>query len=281
VRHAKTQQMIDEARSILAAYHPMTVRQVYYQLVSQVIENTLSRYKAVSDALVDARREGLIPWAWIEDRLRVPRGLGDGWRSAEGYLDAAIDALGDSYSAALWPTQPRYVECWLEKDALSGIFADALADYNVALNVGRGYDGWSSIHNAAGRFRGAGSVILYFGDFDPSGDDMVRSLRDRLADCDAFPEVLKVALTREDIERYSLPPNYTKPTDSRAAKHIARYGDLSVELDALAPPVLRTRIVEAVEAHLDLAALRAAREQEAQGRVWLAEQVAAIKAARE
>jgi hypothetical protein len=32
-----------------------------------------------------------------------------------------------------------YVEVWLEKDALSGIFEDVLRPYGVTLNVGRGY----------------------------------------------------------------------------------------------------------------------------------------------
>jgi hypothetical protein len=47
----------------------MTVRQVYYQLVSrQVIENSRSSYQSVSKALVAARREA-DPWEYIEDRL--------------------------------------------------------------------------------------------------------------------------------------------------------------------------------------------------------------------
>jgi len=280
-RHAKTQRVIEEARAILAAFHPMTVRQVYYQLVSrQVIENNRGAYQGVSDALVAARRECTIPWRWIEDRLRVPRGLGDGFTSVEGYLDFMIDRIVSGYSAATWPTQPRYVEAWLEKDALSGIFADALRPYNVGLNVGRGYDGWSSIHNAAERFREApqvASCILYFGDFDPSGEDMVRSLAERLGDQGAAPEIVKVALTVEDIERYHLPPNFTKPTDSRAAAHVARFGDLSVELDALPPNMLRDRIIEAVEQSLDMDALGEVRAHEAENRAWLVEQVEAIK----
>ena len=123
MRHKKTQAIIDAAYAILSDFSPMTVRQVYYQLVSrQVVENSRSAYQGVSDALVAARREGIIPWYWIEDRLRVPRGLGDGWDSVEEYLDEQIDSLVNGYSAAIWPGQPRYVECWLEKDALSGIF---------------------------------------------------------------------------------------------------------------------------------------------------------------
>ena len=75
-RHEKTVQLIETAKSILAEQHPMTVRQVYYQLVSrQVIENKRVAYQAVSKALVEARLQGVIPWAWIEDRLRRPRSV--------------------------------------------------------------------------------------------------------------------------------------------------------------------------------------------------------------
>jgi hypothetical protein len=272
-RHAKTQRMIDEAHDILAAFHPMTVRQVYYQLVSrQVVENNRGQYQAVSDALVAARREGTIPWEWIEDRLRGLRGGLDGLNSVEAFLDHEVANFARGYSAAVWPTQPRYVEVWLEKDALSGIFEDVLDTYNIGLNVGRGYDGWSSIHNAAARYgTGEQATTLYFGDFDPSGEDMVRSLRYRLADQCADPEIIKIALTVEDIERYQLPPNFTKPTDTRRGAFVARFGDLSVELDALPPNVLRERIVEAVEGHLDMEALRAVREQEIRQETQLVE----------
>jgi hypothetical protein len=75
-RHAKTEALIEAAAAILAEHHPMTVRQVFYRLVSrQVIENTRSAYQAVSKALVAARRDGLIPWEPIEDRFRQPRAV--------------------------------------------------------------------------------------------------------------------------------------------------------------------------------------------------------------
>lgn len=258
-RREKKQRIIDEAYSILSAFHPMTVRQVYYQLVSrQVIENNRSAYQGVSDALVEARREDEIPWAWIEDRLRRPRAV-NMW---DNLADFAKDALS-SYKRDIWPEQESYLEVWLEKDALSGIFIDVLLEYGVTLNVGRGYDGWSSIYNASERFACYDDVtVLYFGDFDPSGDDMVRSLEVRLADLESYPDIIKVALTREDIQRYRLPPNLTKPTDSRRAAFVAKNGDLSVELDALEPAILRARLTAEVERHMDLDALEKVREVE-------------------
>ena len=57
-RHAKTLRIIEAAGEVLAEQRPMTVRQVYYQLVSrQVIKNTRSQYQAVSNALVAAHVE--------------------------------------------------------------------------------------------------------------------------------------------------------------------------------------------------------------------------------
>jgi hypothetical protein len=251
-RHAKTRRLIEEARLVLAEHHPMTVRQVYYQLVSrQVIENSRSQYQSVSNALVEARKEEIIPWEWIEDRLRRPRSVSM-WAGLADFAETAREA----YRRDVWATQPGYVEAWLEKDALSGIFQDVLEGYGVTLNVGRGYDGWDSIRNAAGRYGdGEAVTVLYFGDFDPSGEDMVRSLRERLAFFDCFPEIIKCALVPEDITRYHLPPDFTKTTDTRRAAFVERYGDLAVELDALPVDVLTARLRSEMEARLDLEAL--------------------------
>lgn len=266
-RQAKTQTIIDKAHDILEGFHPMTVRQVYYQLVSgQVIENNRSAYQAVSNALRDARLEGAIPWEWIEDRLRRPRRVAM-WNDLKDFSFVA-----HQYKRNVWPTQLRYLEVWLEKDALSGIFEDVLAEYGVTLNVGRGYDGWSSIRNAALRFgNGRRVTVLYFGDFDPSGEDMVRSLGDRLAQLESMPKIIKVALTMEDIDTYNLPPNFTKTTDSRRNAFVEKHGDVSVELDALPPDILRTRLTEEVEQRMDMEALRSVQELQEQERTKLIE----------
>ena len=65
--------------------------------------------------------------------------------------------------------------------------------------------------------------VLYFGDFDPSGEDMVRSLRERLRNLGSRPDIIKSALVFEDIERYRLPPDFTKATDTRRSAFVARY----------------------------------------------------------
>lgn len=260
-KQTKTNIRLQIAIEILEAHHPMTVRQVYYQLVSrQAVENKRTMYQAVSDLLVDARKNGTIPWGWIEDRLRRPRSV-PMWDDLADFSETVRRA----YRRDVWATQPLLVECWLEKDALSGIFENTLRPYGVTLNVGRGYDGWDSIKNAAGRWGDGSKVaVIYFGDFDPSGEDMVRSLKERLWFFDCYPELVKCALTADDIALYNLPPDVTKRSDARTATFIEQHGDISVELDALPIDVLRNRIISEVERRLDLGALQETRETEAE-----------------
>lgn len=255
--HKKTVELIRSAHHVLEEYHPMTLRQVFYRLVSlQVLKNTYGRYKALSRALVTARQEGMIPWDWIEDRLREPRQVAM-WDDLSDFAEAAARA----YRRDVWATQPRYLEVRLKKDALSGIFGQVLKRYGVTLNVGRGYDSWTSIHVAARRLDDH-TTVLYFGDFDPSGEDMVRSLAERLAFFGCCPEIVKVALNLEDIERYDLPPDFTKASNSRRDAFVAKYGDVAVELDALPPNVLAQRLESAVSGRLDMGALESTWEQE-------------------
>lgn len=258
--HKKTLDIIETALDILSEHKPMTVRQVYYQLVSrQLIENSKSSYQSVSTALVMARQKQIIPWTWIDDRLRRPRTVSM-WDGLASFAETAIRA----YRRNVWAEQDTLLEFWLEKDALSGIFEDILNPYGITLNVGRGYDGWTSIFNASKRYgSGEGVVILYFGDFDPSGEDMVRSLKERLAFFESCPEIVKMALTHDDIIKHDLPPDFAKKTDTRARGFIAKHGDISVELDALPIEILKNRIIEGVKAYIDLKALQRVKELEA------------------
>jgi hypothetical protein len=244
----------------------MTLRRVHYRLVIRddtTYRNTLGDYKQLSKWLVRLRLEGVVEWEWVVDRLREPRGR-PMWRN----LPAFVEAARRSYYRDVWQGQPEYLEVWLEKDALAPLFEEALEPYGVTLNVGRGFDGWTSIKEAAERFgSGEAVTVLYFGDFDPSGEDMARSLQERWASPGlpgggSFPDVVKCALTFGDIARYELPPKLTKKTDTRSPAFVARYGDVAVELDALPTSVLQERIRDEVEHRMDLEALERTREEE-------------------
>jgi hypothetical protein len=273
--NAQVEAVREAAREELAAHHPMTLRQLHYRLVSRddvVHPNTISAYNTLSGWIRDDRLDGTVPWSWVEDRLRRARGW-TGWDDPSKFLGEVLSG----YRRDPWQddAQDHYVEVWCEKDALSGIFTYVLRYYRVTLNVGRGYDGWSSIKRAADRYqywdeiRLAPTTVLYFGDFDPSGEDMHRSLVERLNELDAYPDVVKVALDLDDARR--LPGDVTKAGDSRAAAFVARYGNLAVELDALPVEDLQQRIRDGVESLMNMDALRESHRLEREQREQMSE----------
>jgi hypothetical protein len=88
--------------------------------------------------------------------------------------------------------------------------------------------------------QGRPAVLIYAGDFDPSGEDIDR---DFVARTDCFDEVVRVALTPEQVVRHALPPQPGKTADPRAGAFVGRHGRLvQVELDALPPDVLRDHV---------------------------------------
>jgi hypothetical protein len=264
----KTLELIQHAYNILNEYNPMTLRQVYYQLVAKhIIDNKSSEYHKVGNALVKGRQEGIIPWDWIEDRGRHPRTV-NMWQDLPDF----IETVKNAYRKDIWESQPAYIEVWLEKEALSGIFTDITSQYGVTLVVGRGYNSWSAYSEASKRFCDIDKpiTILYFGDFDPSGEDIFRVLGNSLEFFGSSPKIEKVALTAKDVTEYDLPPDYTKKTDSRSKNFIEKHGDIAVELDALPVKILQQKIRDSIEDHIDLEALEKIRTIENKERQELA-----------
>jgi hypothetical protein len=93
------------------------------------------------------------------------------------------------------------------------------------------------------------AVLLYAGDFDPTGEDIDRDFVERV---DAFAVVRRIALNADQVDEYRLPSAPGKETDSRAAAFVARHGRLlQVELDALDPDGLRGLYADAIRDHSD------------------------------
>jgi len=94
--------------------------------------------------------------------------------------------------------------------------------------------------------------VVQLTDFDPSGEDMVRDLNERLTRYGATNfDVVKVALNVDQVKQYNLPTAPAKKTDSRFNAFAAKYGSEVVELDALPPDVLETIVSNAINAVID------------------------------
>lgn len=251
---------------LLEADHPMTVRQVFYQLVShRVISKTEAEYKqTVVRLLTTMRRAGELPFGWIADNTR--------WMRKPRTYSSMHDMLrvtAETYRRSLWDGQAVYVEIWLEKDALAGVVYEETGPWDVPLMVTRGYPSVSYLYEAAEAIaaRGKPACLYYFGDWDPSGVDITRAVERGIREFapEAEIEFERIAVTPQQIEEFGLPTRPTKKTDSRSKNFTGE----SVEVDAIPPTVLRKLVRESIEKHIDRRALAKTRQIEAAERETL------------
>jgi hypothetical protein len=250
-------QIIEQANQIVADYqaqgYQLTLRQLYYQFVARdLIENTQKEYKRIGGIINDGRLAGLIDWRAIEDRTRNL----DVKDYSYGSPAQAINLTAESYVLDKWGGQPKYVEVWVEKEAMDDIVLQACADRVVPHFCCRGYVSQSEMWGAAMRLirrenRGKDVTIIHLGDHDPSGIDMTRDIQDRLRTFGSQATMIRIALNMDQVEQYQPPPNFAKTTDSRFADYMAEYGNESWELDALEPRMLDTLVRETIEQHVD------------------------------
>lgn len=251
---ASGQKLVGEIKTIMEEFGSMrmTIRQIYYQLVSRhIIPNNLNAYKNYDRIITRAREEDLIDSYKISDTSK-PVLIWKSWDSLADYLDS----VKYGYNKTKWTEQEQYVEIWLEKDALRGVFENTVSRYDVPLVIGRGYQSHTNLVRAKDRIRermdeGKSVHIVYFGDFDPTGLDIPRQIKDKLESMGLEFDFHRVAITPEQIAQYQIPPIPTKKSDSRAGKFIKEHGDQAVELDALNPKVLQELLENSIKAYLD------------------------------
>jgi hypothetical protein len=233
---------------IVAAMRPMTVRQVFYQAtVRGLVEKSERGYDKVQVDLTRMPRAGELPYSWLTDNTR--------WQRKPPSYSSVDEALAETarlYRRALWRDGSVYCEIWLEKDALAGVVYPITSEYDVPLMVARGYSLLSFLHNAAediGQL-GVPVYVYHFGDFDPSGVNAAETIEATLREFapDAEIHFERLAVAPEQIAQWSLPTRPTNTSDSRAK----RFGPISVELDAVAPDMLRDLVRVVIEQHLSL-----------------------------
>lgn len=257
------------AEAVLRTYsEPITIRQLHYRLVAQGMTNDVNHYKRVISAMTDARWNGSVRFGAFVDRERsmsgeteaAPVSLKDEVERAQYQIQAWME----NYHLNRWENQRAYVEVWIEKKALQGVFEGPCEKLRVALAPCKGYPSLTFLHEAKQRFsdaedRGQDSVILYFGDYDPSGEDIPRSVKENLLRMGIEVEVERVALTAEQIEEMGLPSVPAKEGDSRSRTWS---GDGAVELDAIEPAQLAEMVTGAIVERFDPELFRKLRVRE-------------------
>jgi hypothetical protein len=247
--------------AIVEEMAPMTVRQVFYQAtVRGLVEKAESGYAKVQTDLVLMRKSGELPYDWLADNTR--------WMRKPTTFDSIEDALANTaqfYRKALWQDINRYVEIWLEKDALAGVVVPITSAFDVPLMVSRGYASLSFLHSAAEHIEEIDkpTFIYHLGDFDPSGVNAAEKIESTLREMAPYDDITfeRIAVTPKQIAEWNLPTRPTKASDSRAKG----FGPVSVELDAIDPNRLRALVQAAIEKHMQprqFEILKAAEESE-------------------
>jgi len=249
----------------------ITLRGLHYQLVGLGMTNDVTHYKNVVATMTKARWEGVLEYGAFMDHERDTIG----WTNfretdVDSAIDNAIDQIkewANDYTKNRWENQPIYPEVFIEKKALQGYFEDVCRNWGVALNPCKGYPSITYLNLAKDRFRsaqrnGKKCVILYFGDYDCSGEDIPRSIDASLQKMGLVGvEVRRIALMEKQVKAWKLPFAPTKKTDSRGNN----WGGLGqVELDAVSPEKITELLRGAIESVFDTDLHNELMEQEEQ-----------------
>jgi hypothetical protein len=238
---------------IVEQFSPATVRQVFYQAVNQglVPKSESKGYRVVQRRLVALRGSWAIPYGDIVDGTRYVHGY-----RRYNDLDEFTSYAAGLYRKDYWATSEVNVEVWLEKDALKGVLIPTVVnECGLGLHVTRGFASITYLQEAAEQIEAEGrpTYVYVLTDFDPSGVVIAEKVEEEVAKRAPLSDITveRLAVNREQIERWSLPTRPTKTSDTRAHRFRQLHGTNSVELDAIPPDELRRLVKDAIDSHME------------------------------
>lgn len=261
------------------------LRGLFYALVSTgVLPNTRGAYKGLSKCLSKARKRGLFPWNLLQDstrptfnREKSPITLESLERWGDEYATDALEEIRDqvlkiqnpdfSYSAFKWEGQKKRVVICCEKEGGAKAIASLTRKWKVEVNATRGYSSTTNVRELALRLHALSEIesveeleVILVTDYDPSGEDIVRFMRETLRyDFGIEANVHKVLVTRAQIDEHELPSTPEDADERAKMMRDPRFknwddGFFRVELDAMlaiVPDSFRSVLNEAVAVHFD------------------------------
>jgi len=222
----------------------LTLRGLFYILVSKgLIPNTKSAYKGLSRVLSKRRYEGKFSWDLIKDETRPSINLEDYEyyptrplseeelkRAILNYIEQHTDV-----SVNPWEDQKYRVIVVVEKRALYDHFKRFIREvfpFGVYRVIPiRGYDSATDVKKVSDLVRSIREfheqmpVILQFGDFDPSGEDIKRDFQERVKMLSKTKDIIfdVVAVKIDHIFKYNLPASPESLEEIEKLKRDPRY----------------------------------------------------------
>ena len=253
-------EIVEQLAKIVDSYDTgVTLRQLFYRLVSTgVLRNTKPEYNQLSSRTAEARRAGTFPA--LIDRGRSLHRF-QTWNSPQ----EALTSTAERYRRDRTEGQPVTIYIGVEKAGLVELLLAWFGDLGFPVVATSGYTSQTFVDviEEDAQRQGRPAVMLYAGDFDPSGEDIIRDLEAR----SSFDTVERVALNSKQVDQFDLPPELGKASDTRATAFMERHGKLvQVEVDALPPDVLKTLYTDAIDKHHDPYIYNRVLERESQER---------------
>jgi len=270
---------VDRVLARFARQLPLTIRQVWYALVSDgVLPKEERAYKRLVEVLGMARRSGRIAWEAVRDDTQVE--VEPAAFAGPQEFGRALLAAADDYRLDRQAGQSVRLEVWSETAGMVPQLAVVADPFGVPVYSGSGFNGLpakraAALRAAAGRHRDV--RIFVVSDWDPSGLHLYSALAE---DVTAFAAVdapgtriafERLAVTEQQIADHQLPTAAPKTTDNRAFP-----GTSTTQAEALPPDVLAAVLRTAIEAHRDPDVLAAVLEREAQQRTAILRRLRAL-----
>ena len=242
--------LIEAMYTVTEAAQPITGRGIGYKLFASGLIPSMERaeMQRVYRLLKEAREQGRIPWAWIVDETRELERVST-WANPADYARA----VARSYRRDFWDQQPVRVMVVSEKGTVRGLLRPVLDHFAVGFQVMHGFSSATIVYDISRDDDGRPLIILYVGDFDPSGMYMSeKDLPNRFSKYDGnHVTTRRIALTRKQVKGLPSFPAADKRKDPRYKWFRSNYGDRCWELDAMDPNDLRVCVERAIVALIE------------------------------
>ncbi len=238
------------ATDIACDEHPITLRGLFYRIVSAgfLPSTDKEHYTRLGRVMTRLREDGAFPFEWLVDNVRTSL-KPSSWAGIEEF----VTTVQRAYRKDFWAQLPRYVHLIVEKDAMAGVVQPVTREFDVTLSPIRGYASLSFAHEIASTWNRIEKPIhaFYLGDFDPSGFDLERDIKEKLHRYCRRPfRWRRLGVNAQDFDEFDLLKLEPKQTDKRYQKFVAEHGTACAELDAIPASEIRRRVKEAIESHI-------------------------------
>jgi hypothetical protein len=247
--------LIEAMYGIAKAAQPITGRGVGYKLFTAGLIPSMAtkEMQRVYRLLKEARERGIIPWECIVDETRELERVST-WADPAAYART----VAHSYRRDFWLQQARRVRVVSEKGTVSGLLRPVLREFAVGFQVMHGFSSATKAHDISEDYDGRPLIILYVGDFDPSGMFMSEEdLPNRIAEYGGHHVTLKrIALTQAHVRDLPSFPASDKRKDPRYSWFVRNHGRQCWELDAMDPRDLRACVKKEIKKLIEPVAWR-------------------------